>query len=162
MVTKRSVGNTSIGVGGVIFALGVVFILLTYLGYTPNQSWFISWVTNYVVCSVGIVVGLLLLGYGVYTRGVLGTYTRKVERLEQVKAKQAQRLRRKTIELKEQEAELARKQMALHVTKAELRATRAREERKSRQVHRVSGKLGDRAKRLKRIEEIARGKKKPK
>ena len=157
---KQSIGTASIGVGAFIFALGIVCIALTYLNYTPNQSWIISWITNYVVGSIGIVIGLLLLGYGVYTRRVLGVYARKVERLEQVKVEQAQRLRQKTIALGKKEAEVERKETALRLTKGKLKVTRQQAARKTRAMYRVSGKLGDRTKRLKRIEEIAKVKKK--
>ena len=157
---KQSIGTASIGVGAFIFALGIVCIALTYLKYTPDQSWIISWITNYVIGSVGILIGVLLLGYGVYTRRVLGVYAKKVERLEEVKVEQAQKLRRKTIALKEKEAEVERKETALRLTKGKLRATRVQAARKTRAMYRVSGKLGDRTKRLKRIEEIAKVKKK--
>jgi multidrug efflux pump subunit AcrA (membrane-fusion protein) len=107
-----------------------------------------------------VVVGLLLLGYGIYTRKVLGAYVDKVERLEQVKAEQAQRLRQKTIALKEKEVEVERKEAALRLTKGQLRISRKEAERKTAQMYRVRGKLGDRSKRLKRIEKIAKVKKK--
>lgn len=160
MVKKQSIGFASIGVGAFIFALGVACLVLTFLNITPNQSWIISWITNYVIGSVGVIVGLLLLGYGIYTRMVLGVYARKVERLEQVKVEQAQRLRQKTIALKEKEAEVERKETALRLTKGKLRAIRVQAARKTRAMYRVSGKLGDRTKRLKRIEKIAKVKKK--
>jgi len=160
MVKKQSVGTASIGVGAFLFALGIVCIVLTYLNYTPNQSWIISWINNYVVGSIGIVIGLLLLGYGIYARRVLGVYAKKVERLEQVKVEQAQRLRQKTIALKEKEAEVERKAAALRLTKGKLRVSRKQAERKTEQMYSVRGKLGDRSKRLKRIEEIAKVKKK--
>ena len=160
MVKKQSVGTASIGVGAFLFALGVVCIMLTFLNITPDQSWIISWLNNYVVGSVGIVVGLLLLGYGIYARKLLGAYAEKVERLEQVKAEQAQRLRQKTIALKEKEAEVERKETTLRLTKGQLRISRKETERKTAQMYRVRGKLGDRSKRLKRIEKIAKVKKK--
>ena len=160
MVKRQSVGSASIGVGALILALGVLFLVLTLLKITPNQSWVISWINNYVIGSIGVVVGLLLLGYGIYTRKVLGAYVEKVERLEQVKAEQAQRLRQKTIALKEKEVEVERKEAALRLTKGQLRISRKEAERKTAQMYRVRGKLGDRSKRLKRIEKIAKFKKK--
>jgi hypothetical protein len=160
MVKKQSVGTASIGVGAFLFALGVVCIVLTFLNITRDQSWVISWINNYVIGSIGVVVGLLLLGYGIYTRKVLGAYVEKVERLEQVKAEQAQRLRQKTIALKEKEVEVGRKEAALRLTKGRLRASKKQVERKTKQIYSVRGKLGDRSKRLKRIEEIAKVKKK--
>jgi hypothetical protein len=160
MVKKQSVGSASIGVGAFIFALGVVFLVLTLLKITPNQSWVISWINNYVIGSIGVVVGMLLLGYGVYTRKLLGAYAEKVERLEQVKAEQAQRLRQKTIALKKKEVEVERKEAALRLTKGQLRISKKEAERKTAQMYRVRGKLGDRSKRLKRIEKIAKVKKK--
>jgi len=160
MVKKQSIGTASIGVGAFLFALGIVCIVLTYLNYTPNQSWIISWITNYVIGSVGIVIGLLLLGYGIYTRRVLGVYVKKVERLEEVKVEQAQKLRRKTIALKKKEAEVERKETALRHTRGRLRESRETAARRTEQMYRVRGKLGDRSKRLKRIEEIAKVKKK--
>jgi len=160
MVKKQSVGTASIGVGAFLFALGVVCIVLTFLNITRDQSWVISWINNYVIGSIGVVVGMLLLGYGIYTRKVLGAYVEKVERLEQVKAEQAQRLRQKTIALKEKEVEVGRKEAALRLTKGRLRASKKQVERKTKQIYSVRGKLGDRSKRLKRIEEIAKVKKK--
>jgi len=148
------------GVGAFILALGVVFLVLTFLKITPNQSWIISWINNYVIGSIGVVVGMLLLGYGIYTRKVLGAYVEKVERLEQVKAEQAQRLRQKTIALKKKEVEVERKEATLRLTKGQLRISRKEAERKTAQMYRVRGKLGDRSKRLKRIEKIAKFKKK--
>jgi hypothetical protein len=159
-MVKKSVGSASIGVGALIFALGVVFLVLTFLEITPNQTWIISWINNYVVGSIGVLVGLLLLGYGAYARKVLGKYEEKVERLEKVKAEQARRLRLKTLALKRHEAELERKRLALQLTRGKLRATKELVERKTEQMYRVRGKLGDRSKRLKRIEEIAKVKKK--
>jgi hypothetical protein len=160
MVKKQSVGSASIGVGAFIFALGVLFLVLTLLKITPNQFWVISWINNYVIGSIGVVVGLLLLGYGIYTRKVLGVYAEKIERLEQVKAEQAQKLRQRTIALKEKEVEVGRKEAALRLTKGRLRASKKQVERKTKQIYSVRGKLGDRSKRLKRIEEIAKVKKK--
>ena len=160
MVKKQSVGTASIEVGVFLLVLGVVCIALTFLNITPNQSWIISWLNNYVIGSIGVVVGLLLLGYGLYTRQVLGAYVEKVERLEHVKAKQALRLKQKTIALKEKEAEVERKEAVLRLTKSRLKASKKQVERKTKQMYRVRGKLGDRSKRLKRIEEIAKVKKK--
>jgi hypothetical protein len=160
MVKKQSVGTASIGVGAFLFALGVVCIVLTFLNITRDQSWVISWINNYVIGSIGVVVGMLLLGYGIYTRKVLGVYVEKVERLEQVKAEQAQKLRQRTIALKEKEVEVGRKEAALRLTKGRLRASKKQVERKTKQIYSVRGKLGDRSKRLKRIEEIAKVKKK--
>ncbi len=160
MVKRQSVGSASIGVGALILALAVLFLVLTLLKITPNQSWVISWINNYVIGSIGVVVGLLLLGYGIYTRKVLGAYVEKVERLEQVKVEQAQRLRQKTIALKEKAAEVEQKEAVLRLAKGRLRASRKQVERKTKQMYRVRGKLGDRSKRLKRIAEIAKVKKK--
>ncbi len=157
---KQSVGTASIGVGAFLFALGVVCIVLTFLNITPNQFWIISWINNYVIGSIGVVVGMLLLGYGIYTRKLLGAYAEKVERLEQVKAEQAQRLRQKTIALKKKEVEVERKEAVLRLTKGQLKISRKEAERKTAQMYRVRGKLGDRSKRLKRIEKIAKFKKK--
>jgi hypothetical protein len=159
-VKKQSVGTASIGVGAFLFALGVVCIVLTFLNITPNQFWIISWINNYVIGSIGVVVGMLLLGYGIYTRKLLGAYAEKVERLEQVKAEQAQRLRQKTIALKKKEVEVERKEAVLRLTKGQLKISRKEAERKTAQMYRVRGKLGDRSKRLKRIEKIAKFKKK--
>ena len=38
MVKKQSVGSASIGVGAFILALAVLFLVLTLLKITPNQS----------------------------------------------------------------------------------------------------------------------------
>lgn len=160
MVKKQSVGIASIGVGGFFLAIGILCIALTVLNVLPNQSWIVSWITNYVVGSVGIIIGLLLLGYGIYTRRVLGGYVRKIETLTEAKAEQAQELRRRKIALKKTEAELSKKQKTLQLTKGQLRASRRRAKQMTKQVYRVSGKLGDRTKRLKKIEKIVKVKKK--
>lgn len=156
------VGTTSIGVGAFIMAVGLVFIFLTFFGVTPNQSWIFSWLTNYLAAGAGILIGTILLGYGVYTRKVLGSYVRKVEKLSDVKAKQAQRLRQKSMALKETKANLKMKEVSLRHTKGELGKVRKVAERRKSQIHKVSGKLGDRSKRLKRIEELVTVKKKSK
>lgn len=160
MVKKQSIGFASIGVGAFLFALGVACLVLTFLNITPNQSWIISWINNYVVGSIGIVIGLLLLGYGIHMRRVLGVYAQKVERLAEARAEQAQRLRLKTIALKKREAELERKRTALRLAKGKLKISKELAERRTTQMYKVRGKLGERSKRLKRIAEIAKVKKK--
>ncbi|MEM3402901.1 MAG: hypothetical protein QW179_01390 [Candidatus Hadarchaeales archaeon] len=126
MVTRRSMGTTSLGVGAVIFALGIVFLLLTYLGITPNQSWLnFPWLNNYLLSLFGIIVGVLLLGFGAYMRVTVARYLK---------------------ELEQREAELERKEAVA--------------ERRAKAVFRVSGKLGDRTKRLRKIEKLVRVKKK--
>ncbi len=157
---REHVGSASMGVGALLFALGIIFITSTTLGITPNQSWIVPWITNYVASGVGVLVGLVLIGYGVYMRGLLGRYARRVETLAEARAEQAQKLRQKTIALKKAEEEAGRKETALQLTKAELRASRELTERRTGQMYSVRGKLGERSKRLKRIAEIAKTKKK--
>ncbi len=67
---KQSMGTASIGVGAFLIFLGVFYIVLTYLKITPEQK-VIPLLTNYVIGGIGILIGLLLLGYGIYTRRVL-------------------------------------------------------------------------------------------
>lgn len=162
MVKRERIGSASIGVGAFILGLGIIFIVLTVLDITPNQSWMISGLTNYILCGVGVVIGALLLGYGAYMRGALSRYARRVETLSEARAEQSQKLRQKTISLKETEAELERKETALRLTKGKLRTSRGLAERRTEQMYRTRGKLGDRSKRLKRIEKLAKVKKRKK
>lgn len=126
---------------------------------TPEQK-VIPWLTNYVIGGLGIFVGFLLLGYGVHTRRLLHAYVRKVEILVEEKAEQAKVLRQKEIALKRTKEEVGRKEAALRMTKGRLRAVHKVAKRRTKQMYRIRGKLGDRSKRLKEIERIARVKKK--
>jgi hypothetical protein len=137
-----------------------LYIVLTYLSYTPNQEWIFSWATNYVISGIGILIGFLLLGYGVHTRRVLHEYVRRVETLEEERARQARVLRQKEAALRRTEGEVGRKEAALRMTKGRLRAVHEVAKRRTKQMHRIRGKLGDRSRRLKEIERIARVKKK--
>ncbi|MEW6222802.1 MAG: hypothetical protein AB1476_05815 [Candidatus Hadarchaeota archaeon] len=129
MVTKRSVGNTSIGVGSLILALGAIFLVLAYFNNTMNKAWFVQlpWLTEFFASSVGIVIGVILIGFGVYMRRTLGGYVHRISKREE-----------------------------------ELEKAKAVAERRSRAVYRVSGKLGDRTKRLKQIEKLVKVPKKRK
>ncbi len=160
MVRRERIGSASIGVGAFLFALGILFIITTALGYTPDRPWIVGWITNYVTSGVGILIGLILIGYGAYMRGALARSARKVERLSEARAEQSQKLRQKTIALKETEAELEQKETALHLTKGKLRASEELAGRRTEQMYRVRGKLGDRSKRLKRIGELSKVRKK--
>ncbi len=160
MAEKESIGYTSIGFGAFIFAIGIIFLVLTFLKITPNRSWIISWINNYIISAVSIVLGLILLGYGVYMRSVIGKYTRKVEILEKEKAKQDRLIKHKTVALEKKQSELKRKGTVLLLTKGKLRESRKMAKHKTKQMLRVRGKLGDRSKRLKKIREIARVSKK--
>ena len=136
--------------------------MLTYLNVTPNQLWIFSWATNYVVSGIGVFIGIILVGYGVHTRRVLHEYVRRVETLTEEKARQAEVLRQKEIALRRSREEIGRKETALRLTTGKLRASLETTKRKTQQVHRIRGKLGDRSRRLKEIERIARVKKKKK
>lgn len=162
IVKKESVGSASIGVGAFLVALGAIFVVLTYFDITPNREWIFSWATNYTVSGFGVVLGLILVGYGVHTRRLLRGYVRRVETLSEEKAEQADRLREKAAKLRESEEERERKEVELQLTRGQLRATHKKVERRTKQLHRVSGKLGDRSRRLKEIERIARVKKRKK
>lgn len=120
----------------------------------------IPWLTNYVIGGLGIFVGFLLLGYGVHTRRVLHAYVRKVETLEEEKARQAEALRQKEIALRRTREEAERKEAALRMTKGKLKAVHEVARRRTKQMYRVRGKLGERTKRLRQIEKLARVRKK--
>jgi hypothetical protein len=69
-------------------------------------------------------------------------------------------LRQKEIALRRSREEIGRKEAALRMTKDRLRASVEKAKRKTRQMHRIRGKLGERSRRLKQIEKIAKVKKK--
>lgn len=162
MVKRENIGSASIGVGAFLLALGILFFITTALDITKDQIWIVSWITNYVACGVGIIVGLILIGSGVYMRGALARYARKVERLSEAKVVQSQKLRQKSIALRETKTELGRKKTTLRRTKGKLKATEKLAEQKTEQMYSVRGKLGDRSKRLKQIEKLSKVKKKKK
>lgn len=160
MVEKQHPGRASVGVGTLVLALGVICIVLTFLRIIPNQTLVFSWINNYVIGGVGIIIGLLLVRYGIYTRNLVQTYIKKVETVTKESAEQAEKLRQTTIALKESEREIGRKKASLQIARAKLRATRKLAERKTEQMYKVRGKLGERSKRLKQIARIAKVKKK--
>jgi hypothetical protein len=132
------------------------------LNITPPREWIFSWATNYVISGIGVFIGIILVGYGVHTRRVLHEYVRKVETLTEEKARQAEVLRQKEIALRRTKEEVGRKETALRMTKGKLRVSRETSKRRTKQMHRIRGKLGDRSRRLKEIERIARVRKKKK
>lgn len=142
--------------------LGVLYIVLTRLNITPYQSWIFSWANNYVISGAGVLIGLILVGYGIHTRRLIHAYARKVETLAEEKAEQAKVIRQKETALRRTKEEVGRKEAALRLTKGKLRASVEKAKRKTRQMHRIRGKLGDRSRRLKEIERIAKVKKKKK
>lgn len=164
MVERRHVGSASIGVGALLFTLGAICIALTALGFleTPSGGWVFPWITNYLLGGIGVVVGILFAGYGLYTRRLLRSYVEKVEELTETKEEQARELRGKEIELGKTEAELEQKETSLMFTKGKLRSSRKLARKRSKQMYSVRGKLGDRSKRLKQIGKIAKVKKKKK
>jgi hypothetical protein len=91
---------------------------------------------------------------------VLHEYVRRVETLEEQRAKQARVLRQKEVALRRTEEEVGRKEAALRMTKGKLRAVHEVARRRTKQMYRVRGKLGDRTKRLKQIERLAKVRKK--
>lgn len=129
------------------------------MNITPEQK-VIPWLTNYVIGGLGIFVGFLLLGYGVHTRRVLHEYVRKVETLTEEKARQAEVLRQKETALRRTKEEVGRKETALRITKGRLRASVEKTKRRTKQMYRIRGKLGERSRRLKEIERIAKVRKK--
>lgn len=129
------------------------------MGITPEQK-VIPWFTNYVISGLGIFIGFLLLGYGVHTRRVLHAYVRRVETLEEEKARQAEILRQKEIALRRTREEAERKEAALRMTKGKLKAVHEVARRRTKQMYRVRGKLGERTKRLRQIEKLAKVRKK--
>ncbi|MEM2878932.1 MAG: hypothetical protein QXG10_05265 [Candidatus Hadarchaeales archaeon] len=145
-MTGKKDGSASIAVGALIAILSAIFSALTYMNFLPNQQWIFPWLTNYVICGMGLVVGLILLGYGVYHRNVVSGYARKMEELETRRMETEERLKQK--------------EMELHFVKSRLHAAERKVEKKKRQLHRVSGRLGDRTRRLKEIERLARIRKK--
>jgi len=142
---ERGAGGASIGVGALIAALSFIFIAFTAMNIIPNQPWGLQ-TTNYVIGCFGLIVGFILLGYGVYLSTVVNGYTKRIEALEREKAYQEDQLRQKEVELQ--------------LTMGKLRAARRRIERHRRQLRRVSGRLGDRTRRLKEIARLARIKRK--
>jgi hypothetical protein len=101
-----------------------------------------------------------LLGYGIHARKLIHAYVRRVETLEEEKAEQAKVLKQKEVALRRTKEEVGRKEAALRMTKGKLRAVHDVARRRTKQMHRIRGKLGDRSRRLKEIERIARVKKK--
>jgi len=145
-----------IGVGTFLIFLGALFFLLVFFGVLPNQSWVFSWITTLRAAIGGALIGVVLLGTGIYTRSALEKYTQKVSELEADKQAQEQKLAAKSIELGKTRAEVGRKKLALRLTKGKLKKARTKAERKEKTMLRVRGKLGDRSRRLKRIQELAK------
>jgi hypothetical protein len=160
MARKENVGNVSAGVGTLLILLGLLYIVITYLGLVPRQEWIFPWLTNYVVSGIGIVIGFLLLGYGVHTRLLLHRYAQKVEKLAEERERQAEILRQKELELRRAEREARRKEAALRMTKGKLRAVHEVAREKTKQVYRLRGKLSGTKRRLRKIEKIAKTSKK--
>ncbi len=92
---KEYVGTTSIGVGAFLIVLGILFISLTYINYIQNQDWIFAGLNNYIVSSIGALIGIILLGYGIHTRTVMRHYVKKVEKLTEYKEKEQERLAQK-------------------------------------------------------------------
>jgi hypothetical protein len=139
--------------------LGFFYIALTILEIVPEQK-IIPWVNNYVIGGIGVFVGLLLLGYGIHARMVFRAYVRRVEALEEERARQAEVLRQKEIALRRTREEAERRGAALRMTKGRLRAVHEVARRRTEQLYRVRGKLGERTKRLRQIERLAKVRKK--
>jgi uncharacterized membrane protein YbhN (UPF0104 family) len=159
MGRKENVGSVSIGIGAFLVFLCAFLILITYFtDYLPNRAWIPSlpWLDNYVVSGIGIVIGFLLLGYGVHTRLLLHRYAQKVEKLAEERERQAEILRQKELELRRTEREARRKEAALRMTKGKLRAVHEVAREKTKQVYRLRGKLSGTKRRLRKIEKIAK------
>lgn len=68
-----SPGSASVGVGACLIALGVVVAALTYCGVLPAHQWtlwVLPTVTNYDAACVAVLVGALMLGYGLRLRAM--------------------------------------------------------------------------------------------
>jgi hypothetical protein len=103
----------------------------------------------------GLILGLILLAAGLYTRSAVKRYERRLEELEQARRQQEALLRAKAIELGKARAEAERKAIALKLTHARLKKARLKAEKRKQSLLRVRGKLGERSKRLKRIRKLA-------
>ncbi|KUO42484.1 MAG: hypothetical protein APZ16_04110 [Candidatus Hadarchaeum yellowstonense] len=148
-------GSTLIGLGAFLIFLGTLFFLAVYLGYLQNQTWIFPWITTYRVALGGLILGLILLAAGLYTRSAVKRYERRLEELEQARRQQEALLRAKAIELGKARAEAERKAIALKLTHARLKKARLKAEKRKQSLLRVRGKLGERSKRLKRIRKLA-------
>ncbi|MEM2878640.1 MAG: hypothetical protein QXG10_03740 [Candidatus Hadarchaeales archaeon] len=139
---RLEAGEASICVGALMISLCAVYVALTYFNILPEQQWIFPWLTNYAICCILLVAGLLLLEYGIYHRFVVRRYAASVKKMEEATVESEERLRQR--------------EMELHLIRNRLRSTERKVERKGRQIRRVSGRLGDRTRRLKEIERLAR------
>lgn len=155
MAERGQVGSTLIGLGIFLIFLGVLFLLLVFLGYLPNQTWIFSWATTNRAAVVGVILGVIFLGAGLHTRAAVKRYERKLEELEQAKRQHEAIIRAKAIKLGMAKAKAKRKEIALKLTHAKLKKARLKAERRKKALLRVRGKLGERSKRLKKIRKLA-------
>ena len=155
MAEREQVGNSLVGVGAFLIFLGALFFLLVYFGMLPNQSWIFAWITTYRASFGGVIIGVILLGFGMYVRSTLEKYTRKVAELEEAKKAQEVKLKTGAMELGRVRAEAERKEFSLKLTRGKLKKAKLKAEKKEATMLRVRGKLGDRSKRLKRIRKLA-------
>ena len=153
---REQAGATLIGVGGFLVFLGALFFLLVWFGMLPNESWMFPWITTLRAAVGGAVVGITLLGAGLYTRSTLAKYTQKVSELEEIKEAQEDKLKAKSISLGKARAKVERKEIALKLTRGKLKKARVKAEKKEETMLRVRGKLGDRSRRLKRIRKLTK------
>ncbi|MEM3420941.1 MAG: hypothetical protein QW835_03425 [Candidatus Hadarchaeum sp.] len=155
MAERGQVGSTLIGLGAFLIFLGVLFLLLVFLGHLPNQTWIFPWITTNRAAVVGVILGVILLGAGLHTRAAVKRYERKLEELEQARKQQEAIIRAKAIKLGKARAKAKRKEIALKLAHAKLKKARLKAEKRKQALLRVRGKLGERSKRLKRIRKLA-------
>ena len=121
---KEKIGQTLIGVGGFLIFLGAVFFFSVYFGVLPNVTWVLSWVTTNRAALGGAIIGVILLGAGLYTRSALKKSTQKVSKLEKDKEVQKEKLSAKSIALGNARADAGRKEVVLKRTRGKLRRAR--------------------------------------
>ncbi len=121
---KDKIGQTLIGVGGFLLFLGALFLLLVYFGVLPNVTWILSGVTTNSASTVGVIIGVIMLGAGLYTRSALKKSTQKVSELEKDKEVQKEKLSAKSIALGNARVDAGRKEVVLKRTRGKLRRAR--------------------------------------
>ena len=151
--------------GAVLLAVGVVIVTIVY--WEPN--WLTQWADYtkfrpYILFGSGILgaAGLALIAYAIGFALAENKYTLRIssltERVEE-KRRELRDLSRK-LELERQElgaaiSELATRRRALITARRQVSAAVNQLAVKKRQLSIVSGKLGDKEKRLKKIREVA-------
>jgi septal ring factor EnvC (AmiA/AmiB activator) len=133
--------------GAVLLAIGALIIAIVYL----EPQWLAQWV-NYerVILLGGLVLcgaGLALIAYAIGFAVAEGKYTRRISSL-------TERVEEKKRELRDLSGALEWERRQLAAARKEVAAARDELEAKRRQLAVVSGKLGDKEKRLKKIRKV--------